>query len=269
MEKITLMFFILSKTVAFFLLPSNLLIALAFIGLVLMATRWRRAGTRLMAGALVVLVLAAYAPLGRALGHALESRFPRWNPARGTPDGIVVLGGAINPLLSRIHGDVQLNESAERVTAIAKLARAYPKARIIYASGDGSLAANHGIEADYLYPLLDDFGIPRERVTLETRSRNTAENAAFSLEVAQPKPGERWLLVTSAQHMPRAIGCFRKIGFAVEAYPVDWQTGRRLSLWPNNTFSGGLARLDDSVHEWIGLIVYRLTDRTSELLPSP
>jgi uncharacterized SAM-binding protein YcdF (DUF218 family) len=262
------MFFVLSKTIALIAVPSNLLVGLMVIGVVLMATRWRRAGMRLAGTALIVLVLAAYLPLGRALGHVLESRFPSWDPKSGAPDGIVILGGAIDPWLSRQHGDVALNESAERVTAIAKLARAYPNARMIYAGGDGTLLKRSGAEADLLVSLLDDFGIPRARVTLEDRSRNTAENAAFSAELAKPKPGERWLLVTSAQHMPRAVGCFRQVGFPVEAYPVDWQTSRRFSLWPNSTFSLGLARFDDSVHEWIGLIVYWLSGRTSALLPS-
>ena len=104
---------------------------------------------------------------------------------------------------------------------------------------------------------------------LETRSRNTEENAVFTKELVQPKPGERWLLVTSAQHMPRAIGCFRRAGFPVEAYPVDWHTRRALRLAPMETLSGGLGRLDNAVHEWIGLVSYWLTGRTSELLPGP
>ena len=162
--------------------------------------------------------------------------------------------------MRRLHG-----QFAE---AVAKLARAYPNARIIYTSGDASLRGNDGAEANYLYPLLDDFGVLRTHVVLESRARNTAENAAFSFEIAKPKPGERWLLVTSAQHMPRAVGCFRRIGFAVEAYPVDWQTGRRFSLSPKSTVSRGLSDLDDSVHEWIGLIAYWLSGRTSALLPS-
>ena len=81
-----------------------------------------------------------------------------------------------------------------------------------------------------MLPLWESFGIARDRVTLETRSRNTAENAAFTKALVKPKPGERWLLVTSALHMPRAIGCFRRVGFPVEAYPVDWTTLPRLSL---------------------------------------
>ncbi len=89
---------------------------------------------------------------------------------------------------------------------------------------------NEPAEADYLYPLLDSFGVPRERVMLENKSRNTAENAAFTKALVKPKPGERWLLVTSAQHMPRAVGCFRRVGFPVEAYPVDWHTVPRWQL---------------------------------------
>lgn len=263
------MFFILSKTVAFLLLPSNLLIALILAGLVLMATRWRRAGRRLAATSFVLLLLLAFLPVGRYLGHFLENRFPPWDPARGAPDGIVVLGGVIDPVISRTRGQTALTDSAERVTIIAKLAHDYPNARIIFSSGDASLFANQGAEADYLYPLLDSFGVPRTRVTLENRARNTVENATFTKALVQPKPGERWLLVTSAQHMPRAIGCFRRIGFPVEAYPVDFNTPPRLRFKLSTDFGRGLGHADDAAHEWIGLLVYWLTGRTSELLPGP
>ena len=208
-------------------------------------------------------------PFGAVLKHALESRFPPWDPARGAPDGIVVLGGAISPALSRIYGDTQLNGSAERVTIIPKLARAYPNARIVFSGGDASLFSDQGREADYLYPLLDSFGVPRERVILESRARNTYENAVFTKELVKPKPGERWLLVTSAAHMPRAIGCFRRAGFAVEAYPVDWSTGRSISLMPTNSFAGGLRALDSAVHEWVGLTAYWLRGRTERIFPQP
>jgi uncharacterized SAM-binding protein YcdF (DUF218 family) len=105
---------------------------------------------------------------------------------------------------------------------------------------------------------------------LENRSRNTAENAAFSKALVAPKPGERWLLVTSAMHMPRAIGAFREAGFPVEAYPVDYQTNGWQDL--RNVFgslSGGLGQLDGALHEWIGLIAYRLTGKSSALFPGP
>lgn len=263
------MFFILSKTVAVVLQPSNLIVIIIVAGLLLMATGWRRAGRRLAIVGGVLLAMAGFLPLGAMLDHVLENRFPPWSAARGAPDGIVVLGGAISPELSRIFGWPVVNADAGRVFAIARLARAYPEARIIYSGGDASLGGNKTAEADYLLPLLDSLGIARDRVMLEARSRNTAENAAFSKAIAQPKPGERWLLVTSAQHMPRAVGCFRRVGFAVEAYPVAWHSGPKTGYRPSFQFGSNLARLDNAANAWIGLFAYWLTGRTSQFLPSP
>ena len=85
-----------------------------------------------------------------------------------------------------------------------------------------------------------------------------------------PKPGERWLLVTSAWHMPRSMGSFRAAGFPVTAYPVDYRTrggedARRGFLHT----SEGLRRLDLMVKEWLGLLAYRLSGRTDALFPAP
>jgi uncharacterized SAM-binding protein YcdF (DUF218 family) len=264
------MFFVLSKSVSLLLLPSNFLFGLLVLGVVLILfTRWQRSGRVLAAASLIVLIVIGYLPVGRYFIHVLENRFPVWDSARGAPDGIVVLGGVVNPILSRARGQVALDDSAERLTVLAKLARDYPNARIVFTSGDGSLFGNVGAEADYVLPLLESFGIPRARITLENRARNTAENAAFVKALVKPKPGERWLLVTSARHMPRAIGCFRRVGFPVEAYPVDWQTGPRFRFGLMDSFSLGLVRADDAAHEWLGLLFYWLTGRTSEFLPGP
>src|SRR5262249_50634996 len=120
--------------------------------------------------------------------------------------------------------EVALNEAAERMTVVAELARRYPAARILFSGGSAALIFYEGNEAEFAGQLLESFGIAHERIVLEDRSRNTVENAIFSKALANPKPGERWLVVTSAYHMPRAVGVFRKAGFAVEAYPVDWRT---------------------------------------------
>jgi uncharacterized SAM-binding protein YcdF (DUF218 family) len=263
------MFFFLSKSVGVLLMPVNFVAAVGAVGLILAMTGWRRAGVRMAVTSLLLLIVFGLSPLGYDLGHALESRFPKWDADRGPPDGIVVLGGAISPDLSAMHREPVVDSDAGRVLAIAKLARAYPNARIIYSGGDGSLAGNRPEEAQYLYPVLDDFGIDRSRVTLEPRSRNTAENAAFSKEIALPKPGERWLLVTSAQHMPRAVGCFRQAGFAVEAFPVAWHTGLKYRFLPSLEVAQNLARLDSAAKEWIGLFAYWVSGKTSSLLPAP
>lgn len=267
------MFFILSKTVTVLLQPSNLILLIGVAGLALMLMGWRRGGTRLVVTSVILLFIAGLLPLGPYLTHALERRFPLWEqtdgPSRGAPAGIVVLGGAISPLLSRQTGLTAVNGDAGRVIALAHLARIFPDARIIYSGGDASLFGNKHPETDHVGPLLDDFGLARSRVELETRSRNTAENAVFSKEMAQPKPGERWLVVTSAQHMPRAVGAFRAVGFPVEAYPVAFQVERHLRLRPGFTVGNNLARLDRAVNEWVGLAAYWATGRSSALLPAP
>ncbi len=211
----------------------------------LLLTRFARAGRRLAVASLLLLAVLGFSPIGNALIIPLEQRFPPWDAARGAPAGIVVLGGAISPDISAARDAVALNEAAERVTIVAELARRYPDARIVFSGGTGALIYSEGIEAEFARRLFESFGIARERILLEQRSRNTVENALFSKDIAQPKAGERWLLVTSAYHLPRAVGVFRKAGFAVEAYPVDWRTrGTQDVLRPFFTLGDGLRRTD-------------------------
>lgn len=251
------MFFLPSKILGFFALPSNILLLMGLVGALLLFTRRRRLGRGLAIASLIGLAVAGWSPLGNWLMAGLEDRFPRWAGTQA-PDGIIVLGGAVSPDLSKLHGSAALNKSAERMTTIADLARRFPAARIVFSGGSGSLFGG-AAEADAVLPLFESFGIARERVTLEGRARNTAENARFTKELVQPKPDERWLLVTSAYHMPRSMGVFRRHDFPVEAYPVDWRTGAGDSRAPFATLSAGLARTDTAVHEWIGLLAYRLT----------
>jgi uncharacterized SAM-binding protein YcdF (DUF218 family) len=263
------MFFIASKTLGFFASPSNLLVCLGLAGLLVGLTRWRRMGHGLAAASLVVLAIAGLSPLGNWLIAPLENRFPPWDASRGAPDGIVVLGGAISPELSLARGVPDLNESAERVTAAAVLARTYPEARIVYSGGTGRIIRHHGVEAEVAADLFQSIGLPRQRFLLEGRSRNTVENAEFSRALVAPKPGERWLLVTSAYHMPRAMGIFRAAGFAVEAYPVDWRSADEDVLLPFEAVSIGLRRTDTAAREWIGLVAARLAGKSTELFPAP
>jgi uncharacterized SAM-binding protein YcdF (DUF218 family) len=181
-----------------------------------------------------------------------------------------VLGGALSPEISAARNAPALNESAERITAAVELARRYPSTRIVYSGGSGSLLYPDAIEADHAQRLFESLGLARERILIERKARNTAENALFSKALANPKPGERWLLITSAHHMPRAIACFRRIGFAVDAHPVDWRTrGSNDVTEPFGSIAGGLARTDAAAKEYVGLFVYWLTGRISELWPEP
>jgi len=264
------MFFTLSKVLGFFAAPSNFLISIGVLGLVLLCTRFTRLASWLIVTSLVLLVIAGLSPLGNALILPLEDRFPPWNPSHGAPDGIVVLGGAISPGVSEARNAIALDEAAERITATAELARRYPDARIIFSGGSGALLEREGPEAPFAVRQLMALGVAHDRITAEEQSRNTLENAAYARLLANPKPGERWLLVTSAYHMPRAIAAFRAEDFAVDAYPVDWRTRGAGDLQRGfSTLSEGLRRTDVATREWVGLVVYRLTGRSTELLPGP
>jgi uncharacterized SAM-binding protein YcdF (DUF218 family) len=264
------LFFALSKTVGYLLLPSNFLIGLGLLGALLLLTRFARAGRRLMATSLVLLAICAFSPLANFLLYPLEQRFPKWDSSRGDPDGIIVLGGPLDADMSAAHGVPVIAGAADRLISAAALAQRYPNARIIYTGGSPNLLHNDAKEADYATALFQGLGIAKSRLTMERQARNTKENAEFSRDIAKPKRGERWLLVTSAYHMPRSVGLFRQAGFAVEAYPVDWKVGTREDLLryfivANN----GLELVDIGVREWLGLIAYRLAGSIDALLPGP
>jgi uncharacterized SAM-binding protein YcdF (DUF218 family) len=265
------LFFVLSKTVGIIALPTNFLLLLGLLGAFLLPTPLKLPGRKLLVVSSLLLVLCGFSPVGNLLLYPLEERFPPWDPARGAPDGIVVLGGAIDPDVSEARGTAAFGSSAGRVIAVATLARRYPNARIIYSGGSANLLADASLkEADYAVAVFAGLGIPRERLILERLSRNTFENAEFSKSLAMPKSSERWLLVTSAYHMPRSIGIFRKIGFAVEAYPVDWRLVGRADLIRFSAYSTeGLQHTDLAVREWMGLFAYWFTGKTSELFPGP
>jgi uncharacterized SAM-binding protein YcdF (DUF218 family) len=261
--------YVLSKIAGFFVVPSNFIILVGIGGALLLWTRFAGAGRRLMMTSVVLLAIAGLSPLGNILIFSLEQRFPPWDASEGAPHGIVVLGGAVTADIAAARNDVALNEAAERMTATVELARRYPNARIIFSGGDGSLVYG-GNESDGALRLFEGLGLPPSRVELENQSRNTFENVLFSKRIAAPKPGERWLLVTSAYHVPRAMGMFRAAGFTVEPYPVDWRTRGVEDAWrPFPSLAEGLRRTDTAVREWAGLVIYWLSGRSSELFPGP
>ena len=254
------MFYEISKILGFFLVPSNLLLGVGLVGIILMRSRFAQTGTRLAVASIALLLMVGVFPIGSALTLPLEARFPPWQSGSDPPTGIIVLGGVIDSSISAARGTVALNEAAERITAAVELARRFPKARIVFSGGEATYAAR----------LLEDLGVPRTRITLEAYARSTAENAEFTEKRVAPKSGERWLLVTSAMHMPRAIGAFRKVGFAVEAYPVNYRTVGSGDLWRiPDSLLGGIPITDKAVHEWLGLLGYWMTGRTSALFPAP
>jgi uncharacterized SAM-binding protein YcdF (DUF218 family) len=184
-------------------------------------------------------------------------------------DGIIVLGGAVNPPLAANRGEPSVNDAAERILALADLGRRYPDAKLVFTGGSGSLWGGKYREGEVMRAALEQAGLDTGRVQFENESRNTWENAVFSRDLVAPKPGETWLLVTSAWHMPRSVGIFRRIGWPVTPYPVDYRSrddGKPYLLFE---LDANLMQAGFAVREWIGLAAYRLMDRTDSLFPAP
>jgi len=266
------MFFALSKIFWAVANPGNLLILCLVAGSLGLLMPWRR--VRILAGWILGLSIGAatvitIVPVGTWLLAPLENRFPPLAEPPPRVDGIILLGGAMNLRRAADRGGTPLGGYAERVTVFIELANRYPDAKFVFTGGSGLLLDQIHREADYTAVLLENLGIPPSRVLYERDSRNTYENARNTVVLAQPQPGEVWLLITSAFHMPRAVGAFRQAGWLVTAYPVNYVTGPQDSWRLNFNFASGLGRTSKAVREWIGLMVYRWTDRTDTLFPGP
>ena len=264
-------FFIVSKIFWMLASPINLLLFATLSGVLLCYGRRARFGRALALTAILILVAAATLPLGVLLISPREDRFPLPPPDLPPPEGIVVLGGAINALASAARGQTVFDEGGERLTEAVILAKRFPQARVVYTSGTNSLLGGSSTEALQARKLMSQMGIAPERVTIEDRSRNTDENARFTAAIVHPEPSQHWLIVTSAFHMPRAMGIFEKVGFNAVAYPVSFYT---LGRWTGDlslSFRSerNLRVFETALHEWIGLAAYWASGRTDHLFPGP
>lgn len=267
------MFYTLSKLIWFFLQPSALWFWLVLGGV--MAWRWgrQRLARRLALTGFIMLLAMAYSPLARLLILPLEDRFPMMTIAESKSeevDGIIVIGGAVNSAITHGRGTPSLGTSAERLIEAVKLAKAHPKARIFLTGGPNSITGKEGADATIIKQLMVHLGLNPARIETETRSRNSWQNARFSKKLAQPKPEENWLLVTSAYQMPRAIGSFRAAGWPVRAFPVDYRTSGKKSRLKTFSYAlDGVTLTDIAAKEWLGLLAYWLTGRSNSLFPAP
>jgi uncharacterized SAM-binding protein YcdF (DUF218 family) len=256
---------VVTKLIWLVLNPANLLLAALVLGSTLLFTSRRRLGRWLVAATVLSALLVSFAPLEVLLLEPLQNRFPTAALPKKI-DGIIVLGGAVDARESNRQGRLVLNSRAERITASIDLAQRFPDAKFAYTGGSTGEVIS---EAELVRPLLLKMGIAETRIILETRSRDTFENAMLTRELLKADTGKTWILVTSASHMPRAMGAFRKAGWNVVAYPVDF---RRLGEG-DETFGRhlgrGLSLVNSTTREWIGLVHYYMVGKSDQLFPSP
>ncbi|RFC65118.1 YdcF family protein [Fulvimarina endophytica] len=264
------MFFYLAKIGWFVLQPLVAIILVALAGWLAFALRRRRTAKGLFALSALMLALVSLSPLGLAMTAYLENRFERPAVMPAKVDGIVVLGGSFDTRVARTRGLVELNEAADRATVSMALARDYPDAKVLFSGGVAAAFSDDIPETQSAEQFYLSLGLDANRLILDGEARDTFENAQRAKALADPRPGETWLLVTSAYHMPRAVGCFRQVGFDVVPYPVDYRTPAGADVWrPSTATTRNLEKVHFAIREYLGLLAYRLAGRTDALIPAP
>lgn len=219
-------------------------------------------GNRLLLAGAILFLIPGFLPIGANMIVWLETRHE--NPSAALPDrvdGIIILGGAVHSEMSQIHNQPSLNEFGERVTEGVRLSLLYPHARIVYAGGEGNMIPSSTTEAAETKKLLENMGISTERIVFESTSRTTYENMIDSKALLNPQAGEKWLLVTSAFHLPRSVGVFKKGGWDVIPYPAGYLEKGAPVLVPRLDVLGNFYKLQVAMKEIVGIIAYALTGK--------
>ncbi|MDA5193393.1 YdcF family protein [Govanella unica] len=247
--------------------PANLIGLLGAFGLLAAVLRWREISVRLIGLCLILLVCFGFLPLGQILIRPLENRFPMAAPTDiARARGIIVLAGSENPSLTESRSQPALGEASTRLLAGVELAKRFPKKPLIFTGGEPN---ENGItQADVAAMVFETLGVDTSQALYEKESMNTYDSALKTRSLVKPQGKEPWILVTSAYHMPRSIAVFEAAGWTVIPYPVDYQT-RESGLDIGINVTKRLRVSDLAVHEWIGLLVYSLLDRTNDFFPHP
>lgn len=260
------LFFLLSKLLGMMIRVETVLLLMIGAGLLLGLRRPRR-GRMWIGAAWLGFLLIAIFPLGNQLLRPLEARFSA-HPHLDDVDAIIVLGGGADPATSAHWGDATLNEAGERYLAAIMLAHRFPEARLLFSGGSGRVIGTLRSEAAVARDILVQGGVAPSRIRLESGSRTTAENARLlRAMIAQGQGGGRQVLVTSAYHMPRAMGSMCSAGWrGLVAWPTDYRTSS-FAEGVGWNLQANLQDLNAGIKEWVGLLGYYATGRSSELMP--
>jgi len=221
----------------------------------------RRLSFRLLVISIALLLIFGSGLVATALARSLESQSRDSGLNVPPAQAIVVLGGAIH-MPGGIHHQTGLIDASDRLLAAFRLYRA-GKAPLIFCSGGNNPLAGYAgqtAESVWFARLLEEWDVPSAAIEVESGSINTHENAVRTYQALAPRGIRRILLVTSAMHMPRAAGAFRKVGFDVIAAPADFHSGWRepgilIQCLPS---ASNLGNSEAALHEWLGIAVYRL-----------
>ena len=260
--------FLLSKIFWLVAQPLSLAFFATLAGLITTAAGLKRTGVAFGLLGALVLFISLFTTTGSYFLQVLEDRFPRSAEPPSTLSCIIVLGGAFENEVMASRGGIEFNQAADRFIETALLAKRYPEARILVSGGDGSFSGAYDGDAKASDAFFAAFGIGPDRLIREEQSRTTFENARNTQELLAANGLANCALVTSAFHMPRSVGLFRKLGLKVTSWPTDYRTSGMVKPGFDFTQPSLNAQLTTTaVREWIGLAAYYFGGRTDSLLP--
>ena len=264
------MFFSLSKIIWLFMQPLSVLLVLCLFCVGAIYLGWKILAITSVLMACFIILSCGFTTLGSVLLNPLEERFQRPHKLPESIDGIIVLGGYMSGEINAARGGTELNSAGDRIVETMRLAKIYSKAKIVVSGGEGSYFNKSKPDAESTRELFNAFQVDDGNVIYEAQSRNTIENAQMTRDLVKPEKGQNWLLITSAYHMPRSVGVFRKAGFDVIAWPVDYKTvpDTQFNFYFQNA-NEAFSRSSTAFHEWLGLVIYWWNGRIDHLFPEP
>lgn len=261
------LFFYSSKVIWKIVSPDNLYLILLSLTILMLASRYQQSAKKWLLWLLLLAWLVAVFPVGNWLYYPLEKQFDAQPQLPQKVDGIIVLGGSVIPSLSQYWNQLETNRHHERLSQFILLAKQYPNARLVFSGGNAGLTDGLPGEAGQVKDYFIQSGIPEHRLLMEDKARNSYENALLSKRLIQPVMGEKWILITSAYHMPRSVGIFCQQGWPVIPYPVDHASQPDELFIPDFRLADHAADFVEASHEWIGLLAYYLTGKIEHLIP--
>ena len=259
------MSFYLSKILWLILNPYNFFIFVNFIIIFLYIFKFKVISINIFIINFVFLLTISIFPIGNLLIHKLEKEYHFSTQVPDIMDGILVLGGATSHLLFREFNQVSVNGSAERLIESVKIIREFKNLKIIFSGGSGVLGRpdlGHVDAAKFFY---ERVGMNTQGIIFENRSRNTYENILFAKDIVNPIKNEKWLLITSAVHMKRAILIGKKHDWNFIPYAVDFKKTKKFKFKPSFNFLSNLNSFQRASHEWLGLTSYYFMKRIDKI----
>ena len=259
------MFFYLSKILWFFFNPFNLMLLLIFGGLLSHLFQKNILSKIFYSLSVIFFIISSVLPTGRFMLYSLEKNFHNQDTLPNEVEGVLILSGAIEGVLSIEYNTIHLNGNVERLIASIELINRYPKAEIIFSGGPAYVFNKKIIQADLAKEFFSKLGIDTHKIIFESKSRNTYDNIFFSRIIADPQLGEKWIVITSAFHMKRTLNIADKLKWNLIPYAVDFKQTKTFSWMPSINFLKNISIFQSAIHEWLGLIVYYLTGKSSNI----